>query len=438
MTHPSNTMTWEDAREAEAERDRLSALSGMAVSATAAATEAPANDQGEAERPKTRGRRRSRGDSAPAAVEAPQIAAVANGNVGEDGELTPSSDSTLGAASITGRRAAGSGAERVQPGAVQPTLIPNVPLVGTSVMVRLADLPKVSDRPDTDFVENVAVMGVMTPILLLWHPTRGSQGKYIIAEGRRRVASVRIINERLRAAGEPEIDQMKAVLFPEGTNVADIITLSANMHRRRNVMSELQAAERLIEQGYGERQIANDLHIGLNEFRSLMRLAGLIDPLRDAYTQAAIKEGAAVAAARLPTNGQLLLVDILAMNGLITMADVKEVKAKLKAEAEGTGDDEDGEQGELASLDATTAQAAAAMVSAAIDLIPEPMNADLSYHIRAALQILMDVAVRPAAAPQGDEDSSGENDGRYDPAIESEVSAQEQAEADADRDEDMF
>lgn len=178
----------------------------------------------------------------------------------------------------------------------QLDLIPERMPVAAFERVMLTDLPPVTEAPNPDFTQNIQRLGVVLPVALVQReqPEHGSH--YIIADGRRRVAACR----RLERATVP------AMIFPPGTPLAyaAAITLSTNLQRRVNPISELEAIESLMQAGRTEEEVAEALRISVTTLRSRLRMASLAEYLREQVRVGALSVTAAALAARLPRGQQ--------------------------------------------------------------------------------------------------------------------------------------
>lgn len=178
----------------------------------------------------------------------------------------------------------------------QLDLIPERMPVAAFERVMLTDLPPVTEAPNPDFTQNIQRLGVVLPVALVQReqPEHGSH--YIIADGRRRVAACR----RLERATVP------AMIFPPGTPLAyaAAITLSTNLQRRVNPISELEAIESLMQAGRTEEEVAEALRVSVTTLRSRLRMASLAEYLREQVRVGALSVTAAALAARLPRGQQ--------------------------------------------------------------------------------------------------------------------------------------
>lgn len=192
----------------------------------------------------------------------------------------------------------------------QFTLLPTERPEGRLASVRIDRINEgtVAGAP-AEFIESIRAYGVLQPIALV----EDGAGRFDIAEGRRRRAAA-------LAVGLPTIP---ALIFPAGTprHVAAAITVTTNMHRQPNPISELEAIQQMVRDGASEEQIASELRLSVYVIRRRMALARLIPEFRDALLAGTLSVTTAQRVARHPEDEQRAMLAIWQETGRITRED---------------------------------------------------------------------------------------------------------------------
>lgn len=130
-------------------------------------------------------------------------------------------------------------------------------------------------------------------------------------------------SHRIRAVRELGWHAVPALVFPIGTSAefARAIASSENMIRERNIVAELEAIEKMLEQpGVSRRDLSDRLGIDGKRLNKLLRLTALDDDLRFRLATGLMAPGVAFAAARLPRSKQKALAEL---PGTITAGHVR-------------------------------------------------------------------------------------------------------------------
>lgn len=166
--------------------------------------------------------------------------------------------------------------------------------------------------PNKAFVESIKEVGIISPPVLIY-----SDGHYIVADGRRRI----------RAAKELGIEIIRCyVSDKENTALKDVMTVHANIHRSRNIVSEYKAVADLIERGIEPEQLSDEIGIPKQKIRKLLNLQNLSPDLFAYFETGRIKPTVAFAISKMDKKYQQMLLERFEIADKITMTDVKAVK----------------------------------------------------------------------------------------------------------------
>jgi hypothetical protein len=162
--------------------------------------------------------------------------------------------------------------------------------------VPLTQIPTTTEQPAPDFTANVERLGVILPVALIRREEPEHGLYYTIADGRRRLAALRRLDRT----------EVPAMVFPAGTppGYAAAVTLSTNLQRRINPVSELEAIEALMRGGRTEEEVAEALRLSVTTLRARLRMSALADYLREEVRVGTLSVTGAMFAARLPRGQQ--------------------------------------------------------------------------------------------------------------------------------------
>jgi len=192
----------------------------------------------------------------------------------------------------------------------QLPLVPDTPPARVYRRIQLADVREnfVASEPDHAFTQSLQDFGLINPITV-----EERAGKFDIIAGRRRYLAAKAL----------EWESIPAlVLDTTGWRPNAVMSLVENEQRSRNRQAALRAANRLVEAGYAEKEIAAAIGMPLGSLRKLMKLNALIPALQEKLAGGTLAEGVAERAAALPTATQ----KALAKQERVTGNDVHEAR----------------------------------------------------------------------------------------------------------------
>ena len=205
----------------------------------------------------------------------------------------------------------------------QRSLLPPAELDYENMEVPLDDLPPderlPSPRPQGAMVESMEYMGLLQPILV----GRAADGGLAVWDGRRRVKAARILGW----------DTIPAQVYAPGTDYRSVIAILANETRSPNVISDLQAIEDLINEGYEVDDIARQTGMGKKTIESRMVLTSLHPDLRVAFEAGRISASVAVECAKCSPDIQAELACEYEDKKKLTARAVREIKSVARGEA---------------------------------------------------------------------------------------------------------
>ena len=149
--------------------------------------------------------------------------------------------------------------------------------------------PRVEDEPAERMIANVAMHGVLEPVLVR---KNGDQIEVIAGRGRTKTALE--VNRRLAAEGKPPI--MVPIIL-KGGNDADLfgVMISENEIRREDTMLvKGQKARKLLNMGYTVQQIAVVFGVSRQAVESWLAAEELPQPIKDAVEAGEITATAAL------------------------------------------------------------------------------------------------------------------------------------------------
>lgn len=221
-------------------------------------------------------------------------------------------------------------------------LFPDAPLVQgrkgqvAAKFVKIADLKGYDTdtvRPTKSFTEDIRKNGVLESILI------EKVGDILtVADGKRRVL----------ASIECEFRTIPAIVIEttkEGQG--DVLTLSANFHRRPNPVAELKAIESVMEKVGSAETVAKECGIPLNILRRRLKILRLVPEARRFFDAGRIPLSIAEEMSALPVEVQNVLANKCAEDGKLRMKHVRAARyAEQKTTAATLPDNLFGDQAE--------------------------------------------------------------------------------------------
>lgn len=213
--------------------------------------------------------------------------------------------------------------ERLSPTQAQIELVPQQQPTGTLQSIRLdrihtLDTAQTSVAPTPQFVASIQRFGVLMPIAVRRNRP-DSQYDFTIVDGRRRyLASVWCGYETI-----------PALVFDADTpnTVVASMTITTNLHRRQNFVSELNAIQILLHEGASVAQIAERLCIPERLIHNRMRLMGMHHTLYDALISGRMSINVAQRIVGLPMRAQEWLAR--RERGEYTQQDVRDAEREF-------------------------------------------------------------------------------------------------------------
>jgi ParB-like chromosome segregation protein Spo0J len=258
-------------------------------------------------------------------------------------------------------------------GGQQLELLPALPIRTRRASLHLADLAGYENaRPRRELVESIARLGLLEPVLV----AGSARDRYTVLEGRRRVKALALLAEE----GRDRAERLEVIIVDGGDRYGDpteaVITLATHAVRSSAPVSELAAIEALIAAGGEEAQtvkrIAREIGMPEQTVQRRLRLRRLNVALRASFERGELGATIAEAAARLSSEQQEQLEQMLAAGERVTLAAVKEIARER------------------------TRQAAVALDAGLFSDRSPSWRATVRGHLRAALDAL------PAAETDGD------------------------------------
>ncbi len=195
----------------------------------------------------------------------------------------------------------------------QQQILPASPLASDNRkrMARLEDLyfEHKHGEPGTVLLKSVKRIGVLQTVIVF--PVKDQEGKFWVHDGGRRCKAAKAAKRKevpIRVIDPTDVvNDDGQRLDPEV--VADLVTIVSNNHRSNNAVEELLAIERLLKKVGSLETVAKQLFIPLGTLRRRLRLARLIDVMREAFNQGHLAVGVAERVASLPATIQKALFD---------------------------------------------------------------------------------------------------------------------------------
>lgn len=170
--------------------------------------------------------------------------------------------------------------------------------------------------PSKKFVESVRTHNILQPILVVGSPN-DDEPIFTLVDGRRRLSAAKIVG----------IKRIPAYIREAQDEAVAALTVIANLHRSRDVASELRAVRQLVTQGYTEDDLQALLGLYQRDFKKLQRLMGLCPSAIEVLESGRMSASTAAVVATLPQSTQLELV-ALAGEGKITLDAAKAYRKK--------------------------------------------------------------------------------------------------------------
>jgi ParB-like chromosome segregation protein Spo0J len=169
-------------------------------------------------------------------------------------------------------------------------------------------------EPLRELVEDVGERGVIEPLIL----QQTGPHKFRIISGRRRYLAAQI----------NEIETVPALITRVSVSQRDVLCIKLNRLRAENLLADIEATERLVAKGLGDKQIGDLTGLKSQEIERRKRLAVANSGIRDLLREGRCSLSVAEAAAKLPPGQQTKLIKRLAEEGAerLTMRDVQEIK----------------------------------------------------------------------------------------------------------------
>ena len=193
------------------------------------------------------------------------------------------------------------------------------------VQIKLSDLPNDLEAPEPsrEFLASIKEVGIIYPIIICEQKSRN-----VIIDGRRRIAAARIL----------EFDTIPAMVV-KGFSPEDraIWALILNEQRSANVITEYRYYSELIKKKDWE-TLKSDYGFNKNHITKVLTL-GKIEELEtfiSAYEQGLVAESTLFEIAKLDSNRQKYVTELLEAEGKLSLSDVREAKKISKLEAIGT------------------------------------------------------------------------------------------------------
>jgi ParB/RepB/Spo0J family partition protein len=217
-------------------------------------------------------------------------------------------------------------------------LIPDEIPPGRFDIIDLRELPDdvylPSPEPTRGMVESVKRYGVLEPIIVV---DLGFGNGWKVLAGRRRI----------KAARQAELETITALIYEEGFDYSEIVTIAENHHRKPNPVADLMALRALMQRGASDEEICAATSWTKTDLKARRPLLNLYPPLLAALEEGRISATVGIAASKRSQADQVVLYGVLEDNGKLTIGDVQDVRkaggrdAFTEALADMFGDEED-------------------------------------------------------------------------------------------------
>ncbi len=167
--------------------------------------------------------------------------------------------------------------------------------------------------PSRELIEDVGARGVIEPLIL-----QPISNRFHIISGRRRFLAARI----------NELETVPALITRVSVAQRDVLSIKLNRLRAENLLSDIEATERLVAKGLDDKQIGDLTGLKAQEIERRKRLAVANSGIREMLREGRCSLSVAEAAAKLPPRQQDKLVKKIAHEEAerLTMRDVQAIK----------------------------------------------------------------------------------------------------------------
>lgn len=225
-------------------------------------------------------------------------------------------------------------------------------------------------KPSAGLVESVKRFGILSPLLV--RRSRKNSKNLIVIDGRR----------RLGAVSQVGIEEIPVRIISGRETILDpILVLQTNNQRSSNPVSELQAIEKLVDEGAEDRDLTQATGLTKQQVTARLRLRALHPALREAWEAGKMGLKGAEAAARLDPQKQEKLLEIFDENDKITTEDVYEVRKVGVSVAVDSLDDEIFAQIGMP----TWEERVESLLEQAVKIVPESAESEKAKKVTAAL-----------------------------------------------------
>jgi ParB/RepB/Spo0J family partition protein len=181
-----------------------------------------------------------------------------------------------------------------------------------------------SQEPSPAMRRSVEWLGVLQPVLIRPRPAGNHlPGTWLVIDG----------NRRCRAARAAQLDDVPTIEVESEGAVSEVLQLTANNTRGRNLAADLASVEALAVAGYTPKEIGHAVGLTSAQVDRLLRMSNLHPTLRAALDADKLALGIAEGASRLPTAIQQLLADQFTAAGKLKGEDVVQARTARTAAA---------------------------------------------------------------------------------------------------------
>lgn len=200
-------------------------------------------------------------------------------------------------------------------------LLPAVKITPEYTRIPLEDLPPdeelLGPAPTSGFIHSIETIGVLMPIIAV-----REGGRYRLAAGRSRVKASRALS----------LADIPAVVYPDGAEVCDVLTLVENQQRGQNVLADLEAIEALIVKGASPTDIKRATGMPMQTIAARLSLASLSKELRQVWRDGGINESTAVLLSKSSKPIQRRAYLHYKQGGGLTLKTIKRLRRAVTAE----------------------------------------------------------------------------------------------------------